>query len=472
MKSIEVINFKNKDNIMVIDENNQEYTYGEIYEKALNFSRYLDVRSVILICGTNDLDTIVAYIGALMVECVPLFLNYNVEEKLVDRFIDTYKPKYLFIRKKFTIANYNREVKLDKYSLFIMNGIKNNDIHSDLMILLPTSGSTGDIKVVKLSIENINANISSIVEYLRMNERDKTVTTLPINYSYGLSIINTHFKVGGTVYLNNKSILEKSFWEKIVKSDITNFSGVPFTYEIISKMNNFKLFPHTVRTLTQAGGKLSNEIILQISNNCKKLNIDFYTMYGQTEAGPRIAFLQPEKLIEKVGSIGKAIPGGKIWLEDENKKRINEPGILGELVYEGKNVGMGYAETKNDLKKDDEWKGRLRTGDIAKFDSEYYLYIFGRIKRFVKIAGVRISLDQVESNLRNENIIGAVVGRDDAMRIYVEGEKNIEMIARIRKICNECGVNTNKYKIKFIDKIPNFESGKINYKELEKNIEE
>ena len=120
-------------------------------------------------------------------------------------------------------------------------------------------------------------------------------------------------------------------------------------------------------------------------------------MYGQTEATARISYLSPEYIIKKKGSIGKVIPNGKLWIENQEGELIDQINTVGELIYSGENVSMGYAKSLSDLELGDINKGVLRTGDLAQFDSDGYFYIKGSTNRFVKIFGNRISLDSIEN---------------------------------------------------------------------------
>ena len=77
---------------------------------------------------------------------------------------------------------------------------------------------------------NLQSNTKSIVKYLKINSSHTTITTMPMGYSYGLSIINTHLASGSRVVVNNNSIFERKFWDKVNKYKVTSFGGVPQFY--------------------------------------------------------------------------------------------------------------------------------------------------------------------------------------------------------------------------------------------------
>ena len=129
--------------------------------------------------------------------------------------------------------------------------------------------------------------------------------------------------------------------EYFKKKKITNFSGVPFHFEILHKMNIDKLNLKSIRFCTQAGGKLDAAITKSLSKKFFTLNKKFFVMYGQTEASPRISYADEKDLMKYPDTVGRVIPGGKIFIK--NKKKI------GEILYKGNNIFRGYASKRADL---------------------------------------------------------------------------------------------------------------------------
>ena len=264
------------------------------------------------------------------------------------------------------------------YSLIKLSQNRIYKLHEDLGILLSTSGSTGSPKLVRLTYENIYSNALAISNYLSIDQNERPITSLPMHYSFGLSIINSHLIEGATILLTKNSLMEREFWSFLQLHKGTSLSGIPYSFEILKKNSVFKMDLPYLKTITQAGGRLSDDLNTEFSEFCKKKKIRFYIMYGQTEATARMSYLPFNNSISKIGSIGIPIPGGEFSLIDENGSTIEENDIEGELVYKGKNVSLGYAFCIKDFSKGDENNGVLFTGDIAKRDSDGYYYIVGR----------------------------------------------------------------------------------------------
>jgi acyl-coenzyme A synthetase/AMP-(fatty) acid ligase len=286
-----------------------------------------------------------------------------------------------------------------------------------------------------------------------------------MHYTYGLSIIQSHLLAGAAIVVTESSIFQKEFWELLKAKQATSFGGVPFTYEMLKKLRFNKMEMPSLKVLTQAGGKLSAELAKEFGEICAQKGIKLFIMYGQTEATARMSYLPWELVQKKAGSIGVAIPKGQLLLVDENGNEITAHETAGELVYKGENVAMGYATELADLAKGDENKGTLLTGDIAKTDSDGFFYIVGRKKRFLKLFGSRVNLDELEQILCSHGIECVCAGADDKMEVYSVGEQD----AKIREIITDrLGINPAGYKITAIKEIPRNSSGKILYTELDK----
>jgi acyl-coenzyme A synthetase/AMP-(fatty) acid ligase len=291
-----------------------------------------------------------------------------------------------------------------------------------------------------------------------------------MNYVYGLSIINSHFLVGATLLLTDKTLMQKEFWAFFKEAEATSFGGVPYTYEMLDKLRFYRMDLPSLRTMTQAGGKITPELHEKFAKYAAEKGKHFVVMYGAAEATSRMGYLPPEKAVEKKGSMGIPIPGGKFFLLDADGKEITTPYTTGELVYEGKNVTLGYAECGDDLAKGDERHGRLETGDMAQFDEDGFYYIVGRKKRFLKIYGNRVNLDEIDRLIKGEfEIEVASSGVDDHLYFFVTDEKMAEPVREL--VINKTKLNPAAFKTIVIDEIPKNESGKTLYTELKKYYE-
>ncbi|TLD93290.1 hypothetical protein LS64_008570, partial [Helicobacter saguini] len=347
-----------------------------------------------------------------------------------------------------------------------------NDISKNLALLLSTSGSTGSVKFVRLSYQNLKSNTDSIIKYLNLDSKERALLILPLNYTFGLSILHTHLRVGASVAITQLSVMQKGFWEFLESSKATSLSGVPYTFEMLKKLNFFtKNLPH-LKTLTQAGGKLRSDLQKEFATFALKENKKFIIMYGQTEASARMSYLPFEYALKKLGSIGIPVPNGKFEILDSKGCKIKESQKQGELIYKGKNVALGYAENRESLSKGDDFKGILHTGDIAYFDKDKFYYIVGRKSRFIKMQGKRISLDEIDSLLHAtfKDVTLVTSGLDDMLYIFIES-KNCNLNEIKKFICNALKIAPFCVKIKEIDKIPRTKSGKILYSQMEKYYE-
>jgi acyl-CoA synthetase (AMP-forming)/AMP-acid ligase II len=339
------------------------------------------------------------------------------------------------------------------------------DLHPDLALLMPTSGSTGSPKFVQLSHANLIENAKSIIKYLKITSNDTAITSLPMYYSYGLSVINSHLFAGASIVLNNKSIISREFWNAIKDNAVTTFSGVPYTYQILKRLKYARFDTHSIKYLTQAGGALDIDTAKYFVSECSQRDQKFFIMYGQTEATARISYLPPHQFDNKPGSIGIPIPSGKITLHDKKGGVIKKPHSEGELVYHGKNVMLGYAQSQADLVKGDVQKSVLKTGDLGYFDEDRYFYITGRKKRFIKITGSRISLNEIERYLNKKDYTVIAGGQDDTLELAISG--NQEMMSDIKAIVSTAfKINVNNIRSFCVNTFPRTSVGKIDYQKL------
>lgn len=453
----------------LVDEYGNTLTYDLLKSEANALVEIVGGRCLVFCLCRNVIGSILGYISFINNEIVPVLLNAHMEEELLSDLIATYEPAYLWVPKEQTeqFPRMEEKYEIHEYCLLKTGFEKSYHLYNKLGLLLTTSGSTGSPKFVRQSYNNVLDNAKSIVNYLRLDDTERPITTLPMNYTYGLSIINSHLLVGATILVTEKTLMQKEFWDFFKSQGATSFGGVPYTYEMLDRLRFFRMNLPSLRTMTQAGGKLLPELHEIFARYAEEHGKHFVVMYGQCEATARMGYLPPEKAVEKKGSMGIAIPGGKFHLIDANGSEITEPHITGELVYEGKNVTLGYAECGADLAKGDERNGVLETGDMAQFDEEGYYYIIGRKKRFLKIYGNRVNLDEVDRLIKEKfGIEVASTGVDDHMYIFVTTEKYTESVRAF--VINKTRLNPAAFKILVIDVIPKNDSGKILYKELTK----
>lgn len=456
------------------DEAGRQISYKKLAEENEKMGKILEERSLVFILCSNTIGSLVGYTGCLNEKSVPLLLAHNLDRELLESLIEIYQPDYLWVPEDIDDMFENRTVKYEAYEYVLLEtGFKRvYPLFGELCLLLTTSGSTGSPKLVRQSYGNVLSNAQSIVQYLELDEAERPITTLPMNYTYGLSIINSHLLVGATILMTDKGLMQKDFWRFFKEEKATSFGGVPYTYEMLDKLRFFRMDLPSLRTMTQAGGKLQPELHKRFAEYAQQNGKRFYVMYGQAEATARMSYLPYERSLEKYGSMGIAIPGGRFSLIDVNGNEIQEQDTVGELVYEGPNVTLGYAECGSDLGLGDERHGYLETGDMAKFDGDRYYYIVGRKKRFLKIFGNRVNLDEIDRlvKTRFRNIDCASSGRDDEMYFFITEESMQEEIRKF--LSQKTGLHSSAFLVRIIPKIPRNDSGKVLYQELSKYMEE
>lgn len=458
------------DRLAAIDEAGTQLSYRQLSEENARLRQALGGRSLVFILCSNTIGSLAGYTGCLNEGSVPLLLAQNLDKDMLESLITLYQPGYLWVPEDMRDAFPAMPVKHEAFGYMLLKtGHKRAyPLHDELCLLLTTSGSTGSPKFVRQSYENVLSNAAAIVQYLELDETERPITTLPMNYTYGLSIINSHLLVGAALLFTNKGIMQKEFWNFFKERKATSFGGVPYTYEMLDRLCFYRMDLPSLRYCTQAGGKLTPELHKKFAENAQERGTRFIVMYGQCEATARMGYLPAEKALEKYGSMGIAIPGGRFHLIDAEGKTVSEPHVTGELVYEGANVTMGYAECGEDLIKGDERRRVLQTGDMAQFDEDGYYYIVGRKKRFLKLYGNRVNLDEIDRMIKEQfhNADCASAGVDDHLYVFVTDQAVAEEVKPF--LAGKTGINAVAFKTVVIDEIPKNDVGKTLYKELAK----
>lgn len=444
----------------LISETGETITYGQRDAVCREIAEKTTERKLVFLFCTNTIGAVLGYFACLKKRMVPLLLDVNLDYNKIKNLMTIYEPDYLYYpRSKTDLWEREGRCIFCRYGYCLVERNKNSKtrLYKDLALLLTTSGSTGSPKLVRQSYQNIQSNAESIAQYLQIDSAERPITTLPMNYTYGLSILNSHALCGAAILLTQKDVFQEEFWDFFRKQRATSFGGVPFTYEMLKRLRFFEMDLPSLRTMTQAGGKLSESLHREFAQFAKDTGRKFVVMYGQTEATARMSYLPPEQALNKVGSIGIAIPGGSFSIQN------------GELVYQGKNVTLGYAGKRSDLTLGDQRQGILKTGDMANADQDGFYYIVGRKKRFLKILGKRINLDETEQILKAEyeDVQLACGGTDDQLKIYLAQDQEVDKEQLTDFLSRKISVNQSALQAVFVDHIPVSSSGKIQYQKLE-----
>lgn len=443
------------DRLAIVTENGQRISYKELDQLIDEFqAQFIAGRGVALIECQNSLNAIVAYLSALRAGC-PAFLVASKQPEINEK-----------LRRQFSVSYY---IDIAANQVIIYPVSPAVQLHPDLAVILSTSGSTGTAKSIRLSYKALEANARSIVEYLSICPDDRAPTTLPMYYSYGLSVINSHLLAGASLVLTQKSVADPEFWQLFDEYHCTSFAGVPHSYDLIEKSGMRTADRKTLRYATQAGGRLEPSRVKAWAEQSQKEGWQFFVMYGQTEATARMAYLPPEQALANPHCIGIPIPGGQFRLIDDQGDEIENPEETGELVYTGDNIMMGYALSAEDLSHGYELT-ELRTGDLARRTHNGLYYIVGRKKRFVKLYGLRISLDEVDNWLLEHGYSAVSTGYDDTLWILTTQANSVSIIRD--SVADWLGLPATSIHLSVIESIPRKANGKIDFTEVNRLAEQ
>lgn len=423
-------------------------SYSELAERVRQAAVAFGTgRRLVVLAARNDLGSLVTYLAALHSGC-PLLLAGGDDENALEALVATYDPDVVVTTAgDLTAVRHRRDP----------GAPSPHDLHRDLALMLSTSGSTGSPKVVRLSHTNLRANAESIATYLGLAADDRAMTTLPMNYCYGLSVLNSHLVRGASVVLSQRSVIEAEFWEELSAAGATSFAGVPYTFELLDRIGFADMaLPH-LRHVTQAGGRMPPATVCRYAGLGARRGWRFFVMYGQTEATARMAYLPPEAAIYHPEAIGLPVPGGRFELIPVDGH--DDPAV-GELVYEGENVMLGYAERPADLA-----RGRttdvLHTGDLARRNEAGLYEIVGRKSRFLKLFGLRLDLDRIEAVLGEAGYSAACTGDDDRLVIACAGGQDPDRLVGVA--AGRFHLPATSISVCRFDSLPRLANGKLDH---------
>jgi acyl-CoA synthetase (AMP-forming)/AMP-acid ligase II/acyl carrier protein len=412
-------------------------TYAELAARVDRAAAAIGGRQLILGAARLTIPYIVAYLAALKARC-PIIAAGPDAVDIAERF----QPS----------LHWDGDWK--------STGASSPELHPDLALLLSTSGSMGSPKLVRLSAANLQANAESIALFLDLRRDDRGLLSLPLHYAYGLSVLHAHLAVGASLYVTAQPIIAPGFLDTVATAGCTNMAGVPHSYALFEEIGLRRRALPALRFMTVAGGALAPDLVRDYARFMAKRGGRFFVMYGQTEATARMAYLPPEKALSHADQIGIAIPGGAFELIDDTGRRIDATGQVGELVYTGPNVMMGYAETRAELALG-ATLDRLKTGDLASRSAEGFFTIAGRRARFSKIAGFRIGHDEIERPLQQRGHLAAVTGDDAELLVALEGRAAIADLGA--SVAQNAGIPTDRVRVAACDALPRTDTGKIDY---------
>jgi len=427
------------DRVAVLTETRQ-LTYRELADHVVDAAQEIgDQRSLVLLETRNDLTTLTCYLAALANRHVVLPVAAGHDHATM---MQTYQPA----------------VVIDSDGVRHRHRGRTDQLHDDLALLLSTSGSTGSPKLVRLSHANLFTNAAAIAEYLDIRDTDRAATTLPMSYCYGLSVVHSHLLRGAALILTDHSVTDDEFWQLFRRHRGTSFAGVPYTFELLERTGFDGLELPDLRYITQAGGRMSPERVHRFAELAKRNGWELFVMYGATEATARMAYLPPELALSRPTSIGSPIPGGSFTIEPLDGGADD---AVGELVYRGPNVMMGYAHGPDDLALP-KTVDTLHTGDIARRGPDGLYEVVGRTSRFAKMYGLRIDLQRLESTLRDHDIRAFCTDDDDRLVVAATSGHDIGDVRRLT--AEAAGVPAGAVRAVTVTELPMLSSGKPDYR--------
>lgn len=415
------------------------------------------------LCFETNIDAVVNYLAALRSETLLL---------VIDPDLPLAQQEALYAKLGVSVALARLAIVPVAHKPFTHKLQKSSEMLHYAALLLSTSGSSGSPKSVMLSQQNLLANTKSILSYLPIRSDDCAITTLPLHYSFGLSVLNTHLAVGASMVLTAQPMMSREFWQQVQEHRVSSLSGVPFHFEMLKMLRLERMELPSIRYLAQAGGRLDPKLVSHFATVAKQQSWQFFVMYGQTEATARMAYVPPEKIQQHPDVIGQAIPGGRFEIHELEHQDVNSESVItelereGELWYFGDNVMLGYAEQPSDWQKGHFPSNSLATGDLACYTEPGMVKITGRLSRFIKIRGKRIQLDHLEQQLSSFGGNVYCSGQDDALYVALVGKTHrlAEQISGVLR--SELLLHPKLFNVVQLESIPILSSGKVDYVKL------
>ncbi len=450
----------------MVDNDGNRVTYGELAELMNTVGMQVSPRSLIFQLCRNTVGSMIGYLGFIEHGAVPVTLNSGIDAGLLSDLLEIYTPAYIWAPAE-EVKRFGYEKIYENFGYMLLKtGNEIYPLNDKLELCMTTSGSTGSPKLVRYKKGNLEANAKNVAAAFGWTQKERAICDLGMQYTMGLNVINTHLYVGATVLLTTYNLTSGDFWDYIKKERGTNFTGVPFSYDILSRLHFERMELPDIQTLSQGGGKLTDARFLQLAEYAQKSGKRFIASFGTTETSARMAYLPSELALTKTGSIGRAIPEGELFLVDENGNVLTDPVAEGEMCYRGPNVTMGYAVCKDDLSKGDVFGGEYHTGDLARRDEDGCYFVTGRMSRFLKLLSYRVSLDQSERLIGQEfDLECACSGTDQGMNIYITDEAKKSEVVEF--IASKTKLYKSLFKVYVVPQILRNDSGKIQYKVMD-----
>jgi acyl-CoA synthetase (AMP-forming)/AMP-acid ligase II len=457
---------------LVDDESDAWVTHAELIEKATRWGAAIgDIarRPLVFLLAENSVEAVAVWLGACRVGAAVALVNPLLRGDDLDALLRAYQPDCVAApgsAPDFEGFLPRRVAGTAAARCWIRGAPAGGAIDPELGALLFTSGTTGSPKAVRLSQGGLGHNTAGIIESLRLGADETALGHLRLHYSFGMSIVNSHLAVGGSIVLTNQSLAHPALWRRATRFEVTTLPGVPAQYELLHRIRfDAGRFCPSLRVMTQAGGKARSDVLDHFRDMMKARGGRFYVMYGQTEAGPRMACQELTGAGGDTAAAGWALPDGEFQILDESG-RPRPPGEPGLVRYRGPGVMLGYAQCRADLSRGDENRGVLDTGDFGQLGPDGKLFIVGRSKRFAKVGGIRCNLDEIERAAARIASPAAVLPDDDSIIVFWPEDALENPREATIRLARSLGFPATAVRCRVVRTIPHLESGKTDYAAL------
>jgi acyl-CoA synthetase (AMP-forming)/AMP-acid ligase II len=453
----------------LIEPDSASLSYPRVAERALALAGRLmgERKPLVVLLTETSASAVIGLLGALAAGAAVALVDRATAPDALARLWQKYGPDFLVSPASAPSFEGYDPVGADADGIAVLKRTvpMAGEIHPDLFVLLTTSGTTGSSKFVRLSRRAVVANASAVAEVLDIGPQDVAVGHLPLHYSYGMSVLTSHLSRGGGFLLMQRGLTDAAFWQDVAAGGGTHFPGVPFHYQLLLRSDIERGVPACVRTFTQAGGRLDPKARIRVRAAVSSRGGRFYVMYGQTEASPRMTTLPWDRFAAAPASVGWPLRDGRIAIVDEDGQLL-PAGVEGEVVFHGPNVMMGYAEGRGDLSLGDVQGGRLATGDRGTLNEAGCLTITGRQQHYAKVGGLRLSLDEIEAQLKPPFDVVLLPGQDQIVVFHTASSSAVELRARCSELARDQGIPPVSYRLRELEALPVLSSGKIDFAHL------
>jgi acyl-CoA synthetase (AMP-forming)/AMP-acid ligase II len=457
---------------LVDDESDAWVTHTELIAKAARWEgaiREVAPRPLVFLLAANTVEAVAAWLGACRAGAPVALVNPLLGDEDLDALLRAYQPD--------CVAAPAPASEIDGYlardvagsaaaRCWIRAARASGAIDPELGVLLFTSGTTGSPKAVRLSQRALGHNTAAIIQSLELGADQTALGHLKLHYSFGMSVVNSHLAAGGSVVLTNQSLANPALWKRATSFHVTTLPGVPAQYELLHRLRfDAARFCPSLRVMTQAGGKAREDILDRFRDMMKARGGRFYVMYGQTEAGPRMACQELTGPAGDAAAAGWPLRDGEFQILDESG-RPRPPGEPGQVRYRGPGVMQGYAQSRADLARGDENRGVLDTGDIGYLGPDGKLFIVGRSKRFAKVGGIRCNLDEIERAAARIAAPAAVLPDEDSIVVFWPESALENPREAAIQLARVLAFPAGAVRFRLVEAIPHLESGKTDYAAL------